>query len=127
MPLLAHQRGTDETTEVKGQRRGWNVQSRLDLADHKAIVTSGYEKTQYIESCTITEFGKDSGGEIGVHSRPLDHPTQPCNQFFSPIAVKRECGPAGRKFRPNALVILPGPLAPLKLPARALLPLPYRR
>ena len=30
-------------------------------------------------------------------------------------------------FAPAALVILPGPSGPMKLPAAALLPLPYRR
>jgi cytidine deaminase len=46
------------------------------------------------------------------------------------VAVVPPCGACRElivDYDPDALVILPGPLAPLKLPVRALLPLPYRR
>ncbi len=46
------------------------------------------------------------------------------------LAVVTPCGGCRElivDYDPDALVIVPGPLAPLKLPARALLPLPYRR
>ena len=46
------------------------------------------------------------------------------------VAVVPPCGACRElivDYDPDALVIVPGPLAPLKLPARALLPLPYRR
>ena len=46
------------------------------------------------------------------------------------LAVVTPCGACREliaDYDADALVIVPGPLAPLKLPARALLPLPYRR
>lgn len=46
------------------------------------------------------------------------------------VAVVPPCGACRElivDYDPDTLVIVPGPLAPLKLPARALLPLPYRR
>lgn len=46
------------------------------------------------------------------------------------VAVVPPCGACRElivDYDPDALVIVPGPLAPLKMPARALLPLPYRR
>lgn len=46
------------------------------------------------------------------------------------LAVVTPCGACRElivDYHPDAMVIVPGPLAPLKLPARALLPLPYRR
>jgi len=46
------------------------------------------------------------------------------------VAVVPPCGACRElivDYDPDALVIVPGPLAPLKLPVRALLPLPYRR
>ena len=46
------------------------------------------------------------------------------------MAVVPPCGACRElivDYDPDALVIVPGPLAPLKMPARALLPLPYRR
>ncbi len=46
------------------------------------------------------------------------------------LAVVAPCGACRElivDYHPDAMVIVPGPLAPLKLPARALLPLPYRR
>ena len=46
------------------------------------------------------------------------------------LAVVTPCGACRElivDYDPDALVIVPGPLAPLKLPVRALLPLPYRR
>lgn len=46
------------------------------------------------------------------------------------LAVVPPCGACRElivDYDPDALVIVPGPLAPLKLPVRALLPLPYRR
>jgi cytidine deaminase len=46
------------------------------------------------------------------------------------VAVVSPCGACREMivdYDLDAMVIVPGPLAPLKLPARALLPLPYRR
>jgi cytidine deaminase len=46
------------------------------------------------------------------------------------IAVVSPCGACREMitdYAPDALVIVPGPLGPVKLPIRALLPLPYRR
>ena len=46
------------------------------------------------------------------------------------LAVVSPCGACREMladFAPAALVILPGPSGPMKLPAAALLPLPYRR
>lgn len=46
------------------------------------------------------------------------------------LAVVPPCGACRElivDYNPDALVIVPGPLAPLKLPVQALLPLPYRR
>jgi cytidine deaminase len=46
------------------------------------------------------------------------------------LAVVSPCGACREMitdFAPDALVIVPGPAGPIKLPVRALLPLPYRR
>ncbi len=46
------------------------------------------------------------------------------------LAVVSPCGACRElvvDYDPAAMVIVPGPAGPLKLPARALLPLPYRR
>lgn len=46
------------------------------------------------------------------------------------LAVVPPCGACRElivDYDPDAMVIVAGPLAPLKLPVRALLPLPYRR
>jgi cytidine deaminase len=46
------------------------------------------------------------------------------------LAVVPPCGACRElivDYDPAALVIVPGPLAPLKVPVRALLPMPYRR
>jgi cytidine deaminase len=46
------------------------------------------------------------------------------------VAVVPPCGGCRELIMdhdPDALVIVPGPLAPIKLPVRLLLPLPYRR
>ena len=56
------------------------------------------------------------------HPKPDEHDRS--------VAVVPPCGACRElivDYDPDALVIVPGPLAPLKLPARALLPLPYRR
>lgn len=56
------------------------------------------------------------------HPKPEEHDRS--------LAVVPPCGACRElivDYDAQALVIVPGPLAPLKLPARALLPLPYRR
>jgi cytidine deaminase len=46
------------------------------------------------------------------------------------IAVVSPCGACREMitdYAPDALVIVPGPIGPVKVPVRALLPVPYRR
>ncbi len=69
----------------------------------------------------------DGGGGIATVVAVRHPKPEEADRTLAVVAPCGACRELILDYDPDALVILPGPLAPLKLPARALLPLPYRR
>ena len=74
----------------------------------------------------MMEGGLEAGGGIAT-AVAVRHPKP---EESGPIAVVSPCGACREllaDYAPGALVIVPGPDGPIKLPVAQLLPLPYQR
>ena len=96
--LLREQADIGQPAQMKGQRRGRHIETRLYLADGEARGSGLDQQPVDIETGRIAEFGQTSGGKSTIHFWPTLRQQKKLQYWFYSL-IYRQLQVAGRRAK----------------------------